>query len=145
VARASASGHRNRYAVSVARLSEAHLLAGCLQDASTISRQAYDLARQSGARGLEASVLRLFAEIAAHADPPDVEQAESYYRQALALAKELGMRPLVAHCHLGLGTLYQKIGRQEQAHAELGTAAAMYRSMEMTFWLAKAEAALPKQ
>ena len=85
---------------------------------------------------------RLLGEIAAHADPPSAEQAESYYRQALALADELGMRPLVAHCHLGLGTLYRKIGRHDEAHAELATAAEMYRAMDMTFWLAKAEAAL---
>ena len=52
------------------------------------------------------------------------------------------MRPLVAHCHLGLGTLYQKVGRDDQAQAELATAAEMYRAMEMTFWLEKAEAAL---
>ena len=87
-------------------------------------------------------MLRLLGEIAAHAGPPDIEQAESYYRQALALADELGMRPLAAHCHLGLGTLYRKIGRDEQAQAELTTAAEMYRAMEMTFWLARAETEL---
>jgi hypothetical protein len=69
-----------------------------------------------------------------------VEQPEGYYRQALALADERGMRPLVAHCHRGLGTLYQKIGRDEQALAELTAAAEMYRAMEMTFWLGRAEA-----
>ncbi len=52
------------------------------------------------------------------------------------------MRPLVTHCHLGLGTLYQKTGRDNEAQIELTTAAAMYRGMEMTFWLTKAEAAL---
>ena len=61
---------------------------------------------------------------------------------ALALADELGMRPLQAHCHRGLGTLYAKIGRLEQARAELSTAIDLYRAMEMTFWLPQAEAAL---
>ena len=70
------------------------------------------------------------------------DQAEAHYRQALTLADELGMRPLVAHCHLGLGTLYLKIGRPEQARAELSAAIALYRAMEMTFWLPQAEAAL---
>ena len=70
------------------------------------------------------------------------EQAEAHYRQALALAEELGMRPLLAHCHLGLGTLYAKIGQREQARAELSTAIDLYRAMEMTFWLPQAEAAL---
>jgi Tetratricopeptide repeat len=70
------------------------------------------------------------------------DQAEGYYHQAVTLAEELGMRPLVAHCHLGLGTLYRKIGRHEQAQAELSTAAQMYRAMDMTFWLVRAETAL---
>ena len=69
-------------------------------------------------------------------------QPQAHYRQALALAEELGMRPLVTHCHLGLGTLYVKTGQREQARAELSTAIEMYRSMEMTFWLPQAEAAL---
>ena len=74
--------------------------------------------------------------------PPEVEQAEAHYRQALALAEELGMRPLQAHCHRGLGTLYGRVGRAEQARAALSTAIALYRAMEMTFWLPQAEAAL---
>jgi uncharacterized protein HemY len=65
-----------------------------------------------------------------------------YYRQALTLAEVLGMRPLKAHCHLGLGTLYIKTDQREQARAELSTAIALYRSMDMTFWLPQAEAAL---
>ncbi len=52
------------------------------------------------------------------------------------------MRPLVAHCHLGLGTLYATAGQREPARAELSTATAMYRAMEMTFWLPQAEVAL---
>jgi hypothetical protein len=56
------------------------------------------------------------------------------------MAEELGMRPLVAHCHLGLGTLYRRIGRDEEARVELTTAAEMYRAMDMQFWLARAEA-----
>jgi hypothetical protein len=52
------------------------------------------------------------------------------------------MRPLVAHCHLGLGTLYRRLGRAQQARATLGRGMALYRAMEMTFWLHQAEAAL---
>jgi hypothetical protein len=52
------------------------------------------------------------------------------------------MRPLQAHCHLGLGTLYATTGQREQARAELSMAVEMYRGMEMTFWLPEAEAAL---
>ena len=73
---------------------------------------------------------------------PDAEQAAAHYRQALALAEELGMRPLQAHCHLGLGTLYCKTGHRGQARAHLSTAIELYRAMEMHFWLPQAEAAL---
>jgi hypothetical protein len=93
-------------------------------------------------RGREAWTLRLLGEIAAQADPPEFERADSYYCEALALADELGMRPLVAHCRLGLGRLHQKIGRDAEAQAELATATEMYRAMEMPFWLEQAEAAL---
>ena len=60
------------------------------------------------------------------------------------MAEELGMRPLQAHCHRGLGTLYATIGQQEQARVELSTAINLYRAMEITFWLPEAEAALSR-
>ncbi|MBI2080770.1 MAG: hypothetical protein HYT86_03440, partial [candidate division NC10 bacterium] len=101
-------------------------------------------ARDRGERGHEAYALRLLGEIAAHSDPPDAERAEDHYQQSLALAEELGMRPLVAHCHLGLGALYPKVARLEQARAELSSAVELFRSMEMTLWLSQAEAALAK-
>ena len=69
-------------------------------------------------------------------------QAKNYYREALTLAGELGMRPLMAYCHLGLGTLYAKIGWSEQARSELSAAIELYRAMDMTFWLPQAEATL---
>ena len=52
------------------------------------------------------------------------------------------MRPLVAHCHHGLGMLYFKLGRGVQARTALLTAIEMYHTMDMTFWLPQAEAAL---
>ena len=74
--------------------------------------------------------------------PPSGQAGEAYYRQALALAQGLGMRPLVAHCHRGLGTLYAQTSQPEQARAELSTAIEMYQTMEMTFWLPQVDAAL---
>jgi Flp pilus assembly protein TadD len=74
--------------------------------------------------------------------PPQVAQAEARYRQALALAEELGMCPLLAHCHRGLGMLYAMVGQHEPARAALSTAIAMYRAMDMTFWLPQVAAAL---
>ena len=119
-------------------------LSGCAADGrgARHSPQALDLAREHQERGDEAYALRLLGDIQAQRDPPEAEQAEAHYRQALALAEELGMRPLQAHCHRGLGTLYATTGQREQARAELSTAIEMYRAMEMTFWLPETEAAL---
>jgi class 3 adenylate cyclase/tetratricopeptide (TPR) repeat protein len=124
------------------QMSETYLYAGCLEEATVLARQALDLACEQQGRGDQAYALRLLGEMAARRDPPEAEQAETYDRQALALAEELGMRPLQAHCHSGLGTLYAKLGRQEQARSELSIAIGMYRAMDMTFWLPQAEAAL---
>ena len=96
----------------------------------------------SATRPAKAYALCLLGNIAARREPPEVESAEASYREALALADELGMRPLQAHCHLGLGTLYAKIDQGEQVRAELSTAIDLYRAMQMTFWLPQAEAAL---
>jgi tetratricopeptide (TPR) repeat protein len=123
-------------------LSEAYLLAERLEEATSRAQQTLAHVRQHKKRGLEAYALRLLGDIATHGSPPENEQAEAHYQQALALAEELGMRPLQAHCHLGLGTLYGKVGRQDQARTELSTAIELYRSMEMIFWLPQAEAAL---
>ena len=73
---------------------------------------------------------------------PPREPAAVHYRQALALAEELGMRPLQAHCHRGLGTLYATAGQRKQARAALSAAVEMYRAMDMTFWLPQTEMAL---
>ena len=52
------------------------------------------------------------------------------------------MRPLQAHCHRGLGTLYATAGQPAQARTALATAIEMYRAMDMAFWLPQTEAAL---
>jgi DNA-binding winged helix-turn-helix (wHTH) protein/class 3 adenylate cyclase/tetratricopeptide (TPR) repeat protein len=121
---------------------EVYIRAGHAADAHNLAVQALALARERKERGTEARTLRLLGDLAMHRDPTEAEQAENHYQQALALADELGMRPLQAHCHLGLGTLYGQIGRVEQARVELSMAIDLYRAMDMTFWLSQAEAAL---
>jgi tetratricopeptide (TPR) repeat protein len=123
-------------------LGEAQALAGRLEEAHTLAERTLGLARAYQERGHQAYALRLLGEIAARGEPPESAQAGDYYRQSLALAEELGMRPLQAHCHLGLGTLYAAIGQREQARTVLSTAIALYRDMDMTFWLPQAKAAL---
>jgi tetratricopeptide (TPR) repeat protein len=123
-------------------LGGAHLVAGRLEAAQALAEHTLALTRAHQQRGTQAYALRLLGEIATHRTPPDGDAAVAHYRQALALAEALGMRPLQAHCHLGLGTLYVKIGSRQQAHTELSAAIALYRTMDMTFWLPQAEAAL---
>jgi tetratricopeptide (TPR) repeat protein len=126
----------------VACLSEAYLLAGRLEEARQRAEQACDLAHQYQQRGHQAWALWLLGECTARQAPTEVEPAAGHYRQALALAEELGMRPLQAHCHRSLGMLYTNTRQQEQARSALSTAIEMYRTMAMTFWLPQAEAAL---
>jgi tetratricopeptide (TPR) repeat protein len=139
---ATAMRYRFDQSLRLVWLGEAYLRDGRPAEAVSAVGRALDDAHARGERGNEAWALRLLAEIAARADALNVAAAEARYHQALALADELGMRPLAAHCHLGLGTLYQKIGRDEQAQVELTTAAEIYGAMGMTFWLGRARAEL---
>jgi hypothetical protein len=104
--------------------------------------QAFDLARHYEQRGAQAWALWLLGESTARQASPEGEPAVSHYRQALALAEELGMRPLQAHCHRGLGMLYARQGQQEQAPAALSIAIELYRIMAMTRRLPQAEMSL---
>jgi class 3 adenylate cyclase len=113
-------------AYRVAWLSEVCRLAGRGEEAWQRAGQALALDRQLKERGHEALVLHQLGVVQTHADPPDVVQAEAYYQQALALAEELGMRPLQAHCHRGLSLLYSQTGQAEQARTALATAIVMY-------------------
>ena len=141
VADPGATGAAN-HPLFLAHLGEAYLLAGRRDAALAVARRALDLAHRQKERGNEAWVLRLLGESAAQADPPDVKSAQAHYSQALARATELEMRPLVAHCHLGLGTLYRRTADSAKAKEHLATATTMYREMDMDFWLEKAVAEL---
>jgi class 3 adenylate cyclase/tetratricopeptide (TPR) repeat protein len=130
------------HALVLTELSEACLLVGRVDEASALAGHLLEIARAYTASGYQAHGWRFLGEVALRHEPPDVDQAAAHYHQALALTEELGMRPLQAHCHRGLGILYVKIGRREQARAELSTAINLYQTMDMTFWLPQAEAAL---
>jgi tetratricopeptide (TPR) repeat protein len=127
-------------AMQLTWLGETYLLEGRVDDALERSQEAVSLARRHQERGHEAWSLRLLGEIASRRDPPVLETAEGYYREALALAAQLGMRPLAAHCHFDLGRLFRKIDQHEQARQHLTTATTMFREMDMRFWLDQAEA-----
>jgi class 3 adenylate cyclase/tetratricopeptide (TPR) repeat protein len=136
----SSRGELRGHSLRVVNLSAGYLLAGRIDEAVGLAEQALQLSRDTKERGNEAWALRLLGEIASHGKPPEAETARKHYSQALDMADELGMRPLVAHCHLGLGTLYRCTGKRHEAHEHLAIATTMYREMEMRFWLEKAEA-----
>jgi len=136
--RGISAGHARR----IAYLSEACLLTGRLDEAADLVTSALAFARTLKARGFEACALWLQGEISAHQHPLPGAAVDACYQQALALATALGMRPLQAHCHRGLGTLYAATGEWEQSRSALSTAVEMYRAMDMTFWLPQTEAAL---
>ena len=123
-------------------LAEAYLDAGCTDEAGPLAQRTVATARRIGERGTQAWGLRLLGEIAARDEPRDLGEAGRYYREALALAAELDMRPLVAHCHLGLGTLHRSRDERELAHDHVATAAKMYAEMDMRSWLDRTEGAL---
>ncbi|HEV2054617.1 MAG TPA: adenylate/guanylate cyclase domain-containing protein [Methylomirabilota bacterium] len=121
-------------------LGRAGLLLGRLDEAQRLGNRAVESSPRHP--GNAAHALHLLGDIAAHPDRFDAERGEAHYRQALALAEPRGMRPLVAHCHLGLGKLSRRTDKCEQAQEHLTTATTMYREMDMRFWLGQAEAEL---
>jgi tetratricopeptide (TPR) repeat protein len=129
----TAIGVRAGLASPVSLLSDALLVANRLDEAAAEAERARGLAADCGERRGDATFHQLMGDIAARRDPPAIELAEASYRQSVALATELGLRPIVAHCRRGLGTLYQRMGRSEQAKQHLDTAATMYREMGMPY------------
>jgi DNA-binding SARP family transcriptional activator len=122
-------------------LAEGYFRAGRIEDAKPLAEQALRVAGERGERGFEAWARRLVAEITAAGAPPATEVAGAEYRAAMALAEDLGMRPLLALCHLGLGRLWRS-GRRDEARAELETARALLGDLGMTAWQHQAEADL---
>ena len=127
-------------AMQMTWLGEAYLLEGRFDDALRYGNEALALARRHEERGHEAWSVYLLGAIASSRDPCDVERAEGYYREAMALADELGMRPLAAHCHLHLGTLLRRVRRADEARRHLTTAATTYRELKMRGWLERLDA-----
>jgi class 3 adenylate cyclase len=119
-------------------LGRAGLMLGRLDEARRMADRAIQFSPRHP--GYSAHAMRLLGDIATHPDGFDAERGEAHYRQSLALAEPRGMRPLVAHCHFGLGRLYRRTGAHEAAKEHLTTAMTLYREMDMAFWLAQADA-----
>jgi tetratricopeptide (TPR) repeat protein len=121
-------------------LGEAYVLADRPDAAMTFAEERLTISQRGGERRMEAFTLALLGDIGGRRRPLPCPGSEERYREAMTLAEALGMRPLVAHCHVGLGKLYRREGKWERAQACVHTAATMYREMGMGFWLEKAAA-----
>ena len=138
--RQAASGFVGLFGWLYTWLGRAALVLGRLDGARRLGDRAVEFSPRQP--GFAAHALHLLGDVATHPDRFDAERGLAHYRQALALAEPRGMRPLVAHCHLGLGSLYRRTGKRDQAREHLTTATTMYREMGMTYWLEQAEAEL---
>jgi tetratricopeptide (TPR) repeat protein len=119
-------------------LGRAALVLDRLDDARRLGTRAVESSSRQA--GYMAHALHLLGDVATHLDRFDAEIGEAQYCQALALAEPRGMRPLVAHCHLGLGKIYRRSGKRQEARERLTMATTMYREMGMSFYLEKAVA-----
>lgn len=121
-------------------LGAAYLLVGRADAAGIWANRARAESQAHRARGCEARAMHLMGDIASLGDRGSACEAAGRYGEALALAEDLGMRPLVAHCHAGLAKLYPPTDQHGQAQEHLITVTTMYRDMGMTCWLEKLEA-----
>ena len=132
------------YAMWLILLGDGYVSVDRVATAVALAQEALATAQERRERGVQGHALRLLGHLAAGKAAPDVARATEYYQHAIALAQELGMRPLLAHSYCGLGLLYQRSDQRLQATAALSTAVDLYRTMAMTFWLPQAEQALAR-
>ena len=132
---ASSRGITWSESAATAGLGETHLLGRPHPGRRSVGREGLQSDHQVQGGCRRAHVLHLLGGIAGHSDAGNAATAQRRYRESMALATKLGMRPLTAHCHVGLGKLYRRTGHREQAQEHLTTATTMYREMDMRFWL----------
>jgi len=123
------------HALRVIWLAEGHLVEGRVEEARELAARALQLSRDHKERALQGWALNVLGDTAMAGEGPDIDGAERFYAEAIDLANELGMRPLLAHCRLGLGTLYRRAARREAASQSLAVAAALFDELDMPFWL----------
>jgi len=136
----SAAGRAAFLSLNMASLAEGYLLVDRVEDARRCAESALDLARQYKERGHQAWTLKVLGDIAMHESRRDAPGAATHYREARALSEELNMRPLAAHCRLGMARVHAALGRLGEAHAEAVSARAEYEAMGMGRWRARAAA-----
>jgi class 3 adenylate cyclase/tetratricopeptide (TPR) repeat protein len=138
----AAAGRAAFLALNTASLAEGYLFLDRIDEARRLAERAFELAKQYKERGHQAWTLKLLGDISMHESRRDPSGAEARYRHALALSEELGMRPLAAHCQMGVGAVFAALGAFDRARAEMSAASECYREMAMTRWLDRAATAL---
>jgi len=134
----AARGNLQHMGIPVEFLGRATLLLGRTEDAQRFAQRA--LEASTVRPFMVPRVLSLLADIDSHPDRFNPERGETRYREAMTAAEAQGLRPILAHCHLGLGRLFSRIGKQQAANDHVTIAATMYRDMDMRFWLGETEA-----
>ncbi len=129
-------------ALNTVSLAEGYLFLNRVEEARLSAERALDLARQYKERGHQAWTLKLLGDIAMHESGRDPAGAAAHYGAALALSGELRMRPLAAHCRIGMARVHAAERALDRARAEAAAARAEYEAMAMDFWREHAAAAL---
>jgi class 3 adenylate cyclase/tetratricopeptide (TPR) repeat protein len=138
-AQADAAGRHYEHPTIVAWLAHAYLLAGRLEEGVKEAKRAYELAEASKQQAKIAHTLRILGEMHSAGDSSQLEEAKRYFVRALHLAIELGMRPLQAHCHLGLSRVYGRQNLVADSKEHITEAVWLYKTLEMGSWLREAE------
>jgi tetratricopeptide (TPR) repeat protein len=124
--------HRRPHVTRVfEQLSRACLIAGRLEQAREHAWHGLERSRARRERSMEAYALRLLADVEGHANSSDARMAAQHYEEAIALATELEMRPLVARCHRGSGELLRRLGRHAAARRHIALATTMAATMRL--------------
>jgi tetratricopeptide (TPR) repeat protein len=135
-----AMGRMGGHSRIIVRLGEAYLQAGRLDEADAAARRALEMARERSERGHEAYALHLLGELEAQRAPENPSAADAALRHATTLAEELGMGPLLAHCHVSRARLERRAGRTASARRLYTAGIEAFREMDMPFWRQRAEA-----
>jgi len=133
----SSAGLRVAQGSRLGHLATWYLLANRFDEARWHAEQGLRLCVEQGEQGHEAWLRKLLGDISACASLQSADEAHGHFARALALAEQLSMRPLIAHCHAGQAKLYRRTGKRIESDEYFAAATSMYREMGMTYWLEK--------
>jgi predicted ATPase/class 3 adenylate cyclase len=130
------------HAWNVTMLAEVYAVAGRRAEASVYLDRGLTMARAHKQRWLEAEGLRILGQLRATSEPMDIAGARAAFEEATVIARDMGLRPLLGRCRLAMGRALNRAGEHDAGRVPLEEAAALFRGMDMRFWLDRAESAL---